>query len=243
MTTDTIFSGQAQPNQGGEATPAKTEDTGLLTALVGEKQKYRSVEELAKGYVNADEHIKRLEEENRKLREAQVAAKTLDDVLERMQTKQEVKTEPPAQGVSAERIAELVEQTLTGRETAKTRETNLLTADKLMKEKFGDKAAEMFKSKANTPELQRVFMEMAAIDPQQFVGMFGGVAATPQGSVATPSVSTTSVSPSSNRVNVEWSKEWVAKTRKENPSLYWSTEFQSKLASTVAQNPSLYFGN
>jgi hypothetical protein len=244
VTTDTIFSGQAQPNQGGEATPAKTEETGLLTALVGEKQKYRSVEELAKGYVNADEHIKRLEEENRKLREAQAAAKTLDDVLERMQTKQEEpKTQAPVQAVSAEQIAQLVEQTLTGRETAKTREANLLAADKLMKEKFGDKAAEVFKGRASTPELQRVYMEMAAIDPQQFIGMFGGSAPAPQGNVAMPSVSTTSVSPSSNRVNVEWSKEWVAKTRKENPTLYWSTEFQSKLASTVAQNPSLYFGN
>jgi len=242
VTTDTIFSGEAQPNQGSQTTPAKTEDTGLLTALVGEKQKYKSVEELAKGYANADSHIKRLEEENRKLREAQVAAATLDDVLEKLQAKQEVKTELPAQGVSAERIAELVEQTLTGRETAKTRETNLLAADKLMKEKFGEKAAEVFKEKASTPELQRVFMEMAAIDPQQFVGMFGGVAAS-TGAVATSSVSTTSFTPNSNRANVEWSKEWVSKTRKENPSLYWSTEFQSKLASTVAQNPSLYFGN
>ncbi len=244
MTTDTIFSGQAQPNQGGEATPAKTEETGLLTALVGEKQKYKSVEELAKGYTHAEEHIRRLEEENRKFREAQAAAKTIDDVLERMQAKQdEPKTPVPQQGVSAEQIAQLVEQTLTGRETAKTREANLLAADKLMKEKFGDKAAEVFKGRASTPELQRVYMEMAAIDPQQFIGMFGGSAATPQGNVAMPSVSTTSVSPSSTRVNVEWSKEWVAKTRKENPNLYWSTEFQSKLASTVAQNPSLYFGN
>jgi hypothetical protein len=243
VTTDTIFSGEAQPNQGGETTPAKTADTGLLTALVGEKQKYKNVEELAKGYANADEHIKRLEEENRKLREATIAAKTLDDVLERMQTssQKEAQTTPTA-SVNPEAIQQLVEQTLTGREVAKTRETNLLTADKLMKEKFGEKAAEVFKSKAATPELQRVFVEMAAIDPQQFVGMFAGAA--PAGStVATSSVATGAITPNSNRVNVEWSKEWVTKTRKENPSLYWSSDFQSKLASTVTQNPSLYFGN
>lgn len=242
MTTDTIFGTPEGDNQQ-SATPAKTEDKGMLEALVGEKQKYKSAEELAKAYANADEFINTLKEENRRLKEQTAQAKTLDDVLERInKTKEKQPEDTPAPVLSEDRIAALVEQTLTGRETARTREANLLKADKLMKEQFGEKAVDVFKSKAATPELARVYMDLASQDPSQFVALFAS--ATPQSaSVDVGSVSTAVVASPGNRASIEGTKEWASTVRKENPGLYWSGEFQYKMQQMVTKNPNLYFGN
>lgn len=242
MTIDTIF-GSENADKQQAAAPAKTEDTGLLPALVGEKQKYKSVEELAKAYVNADSFIEQLKEENRKLREKETAARTIDDVLERMNKKDEKPADTPVNALSKEDIAALVEQTLTGRETARTREHNLLQADKLMKEKFGEKAAEVFKSKAASPELVKVYMELASVSPQEFVAVFApATEMLPGGTFATSSVNTTTVTPTSNRDNTPGTKEWANKLRKEKPDEYWSLEFQTKLQRMAIDNPNLYFG-
>jgi len=59
----------------------------------------------------------------------------------------------------------------------------------------------------------------------------------------TGSMNTTSVpSTGGDRSNIEGTKQWAAKIRKENPSHYWSQDFQYKLQQTVTKNPSLYFG-
>jgi hypothetical protein len=241
MTVDTIFG-----NEGGDptivTTPPETKDQGLLPSLVGESQKYKSAEELAKAYVNADEFINQLKEENRKLREQAASAKTIDEVLERI-SKTDSKAADPLPALSKEDVAAYVEQTLTGRELVKQRESNLLEADKLMKEKFGTKAAEVFKAKATTPELQQVYMELASKSPNDFVALFAGVTA-PTTPLDSSSVSTTLTTASSgNRAAQEGTKEWAAKMRKEQPDIYWSSAFQTKLQQIVTKNPSLYFGN
>jgi hypothetical protein len=243
MTDATIFSG------GGDNPPANhapaTTDANLFTALVGENQKYKTPEDLAKAYSNADQFIEQLKEENRKLREQTAAAKTIDDVLERMSKQGNAPADdnPPVQGFKPEDVQQLVEKTLEGRETANKRNNNLLKADSLMKEKFGSKAEEMFKQRASTPEKAKILMELAATDPAEFVSLFAGTPASAGNTMDTGSVNTTSV-PSSggNRATIEGTKEWAAKVRKENPTQYWSQDFQYKLQQTVSKNPSLYFG-
>lgn len=242
MTVDTIFGGEGDKPQ--PTTPAETKEQGLFAALVGETQKYKSAEELAKAYANADEFIAQLKEENRKLREQATSARTIDEVLERINKTSEKKPEDtPAASLSKEDVASLVEQTLTGRELVKQRENNLLQADKLMKEKFGGKAAEVFKAKAATPDLQKVYMELASTSPNDFVALFSGVTA-PSTPMDSGSITSEVVSASGgNRASIEGTKEWATKIRKEQPDLYWSSSFQSKLQQTVLKNPSLYFGN
>ena len=241
MTIDTIFGSNPGDNPG-TVTPPKTEDKGLFAALVGETQKYKSAEDLAKAYSNADMFIEQLKEENRKLREQTVQARTIDEVLERINKTSETKQVDTPAAVSEETLAALVERTLTGREVVKTKETNLLAADKLMKDKFGDKAAEVFKSKAATPELQQVFMELAARSPSDFVALFATTVA-PSAALDQGTLNPLSApSASSNRAAVEGTKEWATKMRKESPDTYWSSEFQAKLQRIVTSNPTLYFG-
>jgi len=112
MTNATIFGGEGD-NQSTNNAPATT-DAGLFTALVGEGQKYKTPEELAKAYTNADQFIETLKEENRKLREQAASAKTIDEVLERM-SKQNVAPEddtPPVAGITPDVVQQLVEKTL-----------------------------------------------------------------------------------------------------------------------------------
>jgi hypothetical protein len=242
MTNATIFSGEGD-NPAANQPPATT-DGSLFTALVGETQKYKTPDDLAKAYNNADQFIETLKEENRKLREQATSAKTIDEVLERM-SKQSGAPEadnPPVQGLTPDVVQQLVEKTLEGRKQQDTKNVNLLKADSLMKEKFGEKAEQMFKSKASTPDKARILMELAANDPVEFVSLFGGTQY-PSNSFDTGSVNTTSVtSNGGDRSRVEGTKEWAAKVRKDEPNTYWSQEFQYKLQQTVSKNPALYFG-
>ena len=244
MTDATIFSGNDDNSSATSATA--TTEAPLFNALVGETQKYKTADDLAKAYNNADQFIETLKEENRKLREQVASAKTIDDVLERM-SRQEVTPEedtPSAQGITPDVVQQLVEKTLEGRKQQEYKTNNLLKADALMKEKFGDRATDVFKQRASSPEKQRILMELAATDPNEFVALFAGSAQAPSNNMDTSSFNTTSVaSNGSDRSRVEGTKEWAAKIRKDDPQTYWSQEFQYKLQQTVSKNPSLYFGN
>jgi hypothetical protein len=241
MTDASIFNGESTNDT---TTPAATTDGQLFPALVGDNQKYKTPEDLAKAYSNADQFIEQLKEENRKLREQTVSAKTIDDVLERMSKQKEVPEydNSPAQEFNPDIVQQLVEKTLAGREQSQLKNNNLLKADQLMKDKFGSKALEIFSQRANTPEKVKVLMELAAIDPIEFASMFAGTPSVTN-NMDSGSMNTTSVpSTGGNRAGIEGTKEWAAKVRAENPSQYWSQEFQYKLQQTVTKNPTLYFG-
>jgi hypothetical protein len=242
MTNATIFNGENDNPPANQ--PAATTDGSLFTALVGETQKYKTPDDLAKAYNNADQFIETLKEENRKLREQAASAKTIDEVLERM-SKQSGAPEadnPPVQGITPDAVQQLVEKTLEGRKQQETKNGNLIKADSLMKEKFGEKAELVFKQKASTPDKARILMELAANDPLEFVSLFAGTQL-PSNNFDTGSMNTTSVaSNGGDRTKVEGTKEWAAKVRKDDPNTYWSQEFQYKLQQTVSKNPTLYFG-
>lgn len=241
MTTDTMFIEQtnAQPS----ATETHSEPQSLLTALVGEKQKYKSVDDLAKAYTHADEFIQQLKAENARLREEAQKAKTLDEALARLQQPAPVeRDDTPAQPMlSTESIAEIVKQQLTGLESQRTRETNLNKADKLMKEKFGDKALEVFREAATSEAHKKVLTELAAVDPDKFVALFVGKPEQQASPVDSGSVNPTAAAASSGS-RKEWTKAWVSDIRKNDPQRYWSSEFQYKLQQEVSKNPKLYFG-
>lgn len=244
MTTDNIFT--STENNAGDnqvvSTPSETKDEGLLAALVGEKQKYKTVEDLAKAYDHASSFIEQLKAENRELRDKATAAATIDDVLSRInEPKTEVEERQPT--LSEKDISAMVESAITGFETKKVTEANLRKADSLMKEMFGDKAGEVFQKAASTPEKMAAYQQLASVDPEQFVALFKSEIKT-NPSMDSGSLSTTAApAAGTNRANVEGTKEWAQKVRKDNPAKYWSNEFQYELQERVRKNPSLYFGN
>lgn len=240
MTTETIFKeGQDQ----GQQTPPTTQGNGeIVGALVGDGQKYKTVDELAKAYLHADTFIQQLKEENQKYREQAMAAKSIDEVLERIEQSQRVQQTTPVEPEKVD-ISALVEQTLTQREAKKIQEANLLEADRLMKERHGERAVELFKSKANTQELQKLYMDLAARSPQDFVALFGE--SQPIGNAMQSGASVNSVniqSHGTNRENIEGTKEWFSKLRREKPQQFYSSAMQVRFSKAATENPKLYFG-
>ncbi len=230
---------KANPSNTSNSTAATAAE---LSALVGEGKKYKTVDDLAKAYVSADTFIEQLKAENTTLREKATASKTIDDVLERLHQQQNSTTKDPG-NVSVTDLAKLVEQTVTGLETKKSKTTNLLAADKKMKEMFGEKAQQTFESVATTPELRNIYMELAAADPDKFVKMFLG---TKSGTTvdAGGGVNTTVnySDGNSNRSTTVGTKDYYDSVRKTNPSEYYSQAFQLSMDKQVRSNPNLYYG-
>ena len=245
MTTETIFNGkdQSQETATEVATPPATQGNGeIVQALVGEGQKYKTVDDLAKAYLHADTFIQQLKEENQKYREQVTAAKSIDDVLERLQQSQQQEQVTPAQ-VEQPDISALVEQTLAQREVKKAQEANLLEADRLMKERHGERATELFKAKATTLEMKKLYMELAARSPQDFVALFGEPQITGSAIQSGSSVNTVNVaSHGTNRENIEGTKEWFSKMRREEPQKFYSSGMQVRFSKAATENPKLYFG-
>lgn len=161
-----------KPNEG----QPPTGDNPLAT-LVGEGRKYKSIDDLAKAYLQADGFIEQLKGENAQLREKAATAKTVDDVLQAMRKQPEASTtdkgeDKGSQGLSADAVAKIVRDTVTGLETQKSREANLLKADAEMKKLFGDKAQEVFAAQAATPEAKQALMQLASVAPDKFVKLF-----------------------------------------------------------------------
>ena len=238
-----------------ETATIQAEDTSSVTqtqsemvaALVGEGRKYKTVDDLAKAYINADSFIEQLKAENPQLKEQTVANKTIDDVLERLQQQQT--TQPADQQVmvkqpSVEDLTKLVEATVTGLETKKKRQDNILKADAKMKELFGEKAAEKFAAVAITPDLQRVYTDLASVDPDKFVSLFAGEAQ--KSTMADAGGINTTVNYASvnntGRATKVGTKEYFDNVRRTNPSLYYSQDFQLQMDTSVRSNPSLYYG-
>jgi predicted kinase len=244
----TIFTGDNPTSTESAAAQAVTTSTAtqaqaeMVAALVGEGKKYKTVDDLAKAYVNADSFIETLKAENRELKEKVTAARTVDEVLDRLQQQQtRTTTDPSAPSVSD--ITKLVEQTVTGLETQKAKTSNLKVADQKMKEMFGEKAGEIFNSAATTPELRKVYMDLAAADPDKFVKMFTDKPATSVGVDAGGGVNTTvQHNGPSNRASVVGTKDFYDNVRRTNPSLYYSQDFQVSMDKTVRSNPDLYYG-
>lgn len=228
---------QGTPPQGAlpSGNPPVTDQVASpFNALVGDAGKYKTSDDLAKAYLHADQFIEQLKNENAELRKQAQAAKSIDEVLEQLKHKPEVAETTPQ--FTADDIASIVQQQITGLETAKTRQSNLSKADQAMKAKYGDKAVEVYQAKANTPQLQKIYKELAEVDPDQFVALFGAVAeVTPKGTLDSSTVNSASAA-SAPRVK-EWSKDWVAHVRKNDPARYKSQQFQQDMIA----NASKYF--
>lgn len=240
----TIFSGDNSTD-----TDSKTDaSTGeLLEILVGEGKKYKTPNELAKAYMSADDFIEKLKEENRELREKMSSAKTLEDVLSKLERTPTGSDKPDtstlAEGMSATDIAHLVRNTVTGLETEKTKRANLLKADSKMKALFGDKAAEKYKEAAPTKEQHEALMMLASIDPDKFIKLFE--------SVEKPSTTQTDTSGSSNtiitttggdRTKTPGTKPYYDALRREKPSLYYSQAIQLEMDAAARRDPDKFYG-
>lgn len=180
---------QTDSNQGsafGEAETPKPEE-GMqssfqpqvpeeLAELIGEKKKYKTVEDALKSVPHAQTHIQTLEEKIKEYEAKLQEQKTIDELLQRIEqkgTETEQNTTVTPQ-VTTEDIQKLVEQTLTQKQVQAAQASNISKVDQDLKGKFGDKAKEHLVTKAGELGLSMGEMQaIAAKSPNAFYNLIG----------------------------------------------------------------------
>lgn len=250
---DTIF--KSDQDDSSKQTSQNTNDTSSnLATLVGDARKYKTPDDLAKAYIHLDEFSEQLKAENAKLREQVAQSKTVEDVLNRLNAEDRQNTQDQGgkktdrgSSLSATDVATIVREQLTGLETARSRQANLMKADAAMREAFGDKAAEMFQKEAATPEMKKALMELASVSPEKFVALFHKGAAAPSGQqVDSKTVVNTAAMDNVSQAGRDADpgcKEYYTKLRKEKPTLYYSHAIQLQMAKAAENRAKFYPGS
>ena len=181
MTDQSIF------NNDEPSTPAEVSQSGneqasaadqLLGAIVNSegKQKYGTVEDALKATAAAQEHIRRLEEENTSFRQKVEESTTLQAVLDAVKPREESAPAPaePTSSIGEDDVAQLLEGMLNKRETAATAKSNVSKVTSAFVEKHGVEAeAKYYESAAALGFTNGEINELAARNPAAVFKMLG----------------------------------------------------------------------
>lgn len=173
----------APVNNGANASTSDELST-LLASIKNERgePKYKDLTEAFKGLQNAQEFIPSLktelsqkDAELARLRDENLRLKTVEETVLALTQQRENQTSQPAnQGLSAEQIAELVNQSLTKRESQAMQQANLAQVVTTLQQSLGADAGKAFYAKG--AELGMSVEEMnalAAKSPKAVLTMFG----------------------------------------------------------------------
>ena len=217
-----------------------TTNASFMEQLVGEGKKFKDVESLAKGKLEADRHIAEITKTLNELREEVSKQDYAKDLLTKLQDKgTDTSTVNSATGnnagnsatgdttSTASEIETLVEQLITKKEKSRTLEQNVALANEAVLKQYGEKAAEVVKGKAAElgMSVERL-KEIAAESPSAFLQLIGAKTQARTESVTTPSSIRTETF---SNTNSDRTFEYYQKMRKENKSLYYSPKVQRML--------------
>lgn len=222
----------------GSAQPTSPEGgTDLLSQLVGEGKKFKSVDELARGKLESDKFIEQLKAEQAELRneykrlEEQVAkGRTLEDVLKQVNAQRTEGGNQPDQQFSQEDIAKLVDQRLSEATKNQTRRANQEEAQaSVLKYVQGDevKAREFVQAEARrlgmTTEALR---DIGAQSPEAFRRLVGINQSRPP--VSGPNLRNVVNSDGGDNTGTERDSAYYAKLRKELGPRFWDASVQQQ---------------
>lgn len=210
-----------------------------VNQLVGEGKKFKDLESLARGKMEADRHIGEITKTLDELRAELAKQDYAKSLLEQMSKGSETVAEQPTPNIpsssntenttqSASDIESLVEKVITEKERSRTVNQNLAIASEEMEKQFGDKAGQILKTKSIElgMSVERL-KEIAAESPSAFFQMIGvNAKAKPTAPVATQS-SIRSEGFNSNSQDRDF--DYYQKIRKENRSLYYSPKVQNMM--------------
>lgn len=203
----------------------------LLETLVGEGQKYKTAEELAKGYQHADEHIARLTHELKEIKEQSTSSTNITEAVKNKNSQDEAKDSTPADlnGLSKDELINLVKGVVNEDKSLNAQQSNLSQIDEFLTNKFGDKApqeaARIAQSNGMTLEQMK---ELSATSPQAVMTLCGGAGQT----VNNTGTFQSSVNTSSNPETIKGSSHYN-KLRKENPKAFYSRAIQNEMKQAI----------
>lgn len=171
----------ADGNQPAQTAPNSPYDT-LLASIKNERgeQKYRSVEDALKGLQHAQSYIPEVKNELNQtkaeleqIRQALKKQEELERIVNDVATRQ-AKQETPSQSFDESKLAELVDTRLSAVEQQRIAQANQASVRDSLIKTFGEKAAEVFNSKASdlgmSPE---ELTSLAARSPKAVLSMLG----------------------------------------------------------------------
>ena len=229
-----------------ESTTSETQQTqtkeSFIDHLVGDGKKFRDIEALARGKLEADKHISEITKTLDELRAELAKQDYAKSLLEQMSKGSETGAEQPTPVTtsssntenttqSASDFEALVEKVITAKEKSKTASQNISVVGEEMQKQFGDKTADYLKAKSLelNMSLDRL-KEIAAESPTAFFQLIGvkkmGEKASTSAGVTTQS---TIRSENFNSNSQDRDFNFYQKMRKENRSLYYSPKIQNTM--------------
>lgn len=147
-----------QNNSNGELTPEEA-----LAAICGEGKKYASAAELAKAYLNADNHISVLEAEAADLRKKGDQTAEVQELLKQLREgklpQQQAPAPDPSKATEQLDIDKLLEEKLNTRLNADTQKANQSQVIGHFKGAFGTRAGDMFDKLAKELDMTKEQLE------------------------------------------------------------------------------------
>jgi hypothetical protein len=218
------------------------EVTVSIDDLVGEGQKYKTVEDLVKAVVFKDQHITRLETENRGMRDDLRASKRLEEVVEQLSKvavgespansggNQSERERGDAPALSAEDLEQLIDQGMTKREKAARQRDNLGEVSRALANTWGSNYAAQLREQAKVLGVGEDFLNsVAAENPQAFYRLVGLQANAPVPSVFAPPASAVNSTGIQTRKVNDRTETYYADLKKKDPALYWSPKVQNQM--------------
>lgn len=212
----------------------QSEAQNLLETLVGNGQKYKTAEELAKGYQNADAHIATLTQELQELKAQQTSNQNITDAVNgKKDSQDEVNTNSqPADlnNLSKDELINLMKNVMNEDKTHNTQQTNLSQVDEFLVNKFGDKAPEEVAriAQANGMTIEQM-KNLSVSSPQAVINLCGGVGQTAiQTSTFSSSINTASQSETVK------GNSYFSKLRKDDPKAFYSRAVQDEMRNAIA---------
>lgn len=176
------------------------EDQSPLSELVGEGKKFKSVDDLAKGKVSADQFIETLKREKDEL-ESKLTGLQVE--IEKQKKTTVTPTTTPQSSLTEESLQALIDKKLSEREVTATRTKNLDNAKKHLMDNYGEKAEEVLAKQASSIGVSKEkLFEIASDTPALFFRLFPVEKAKTQdstsGTVGTESLELTNTSETSD---------------------------------------------
>lgn len=216
-----------------EPTPV-AQQASAFEALVGEGKKFGDTEALAKGKLDSDAFIAKLQSEQAELRAELDKRMTSEEVLAKIQeanSANQTMGENTTPQLSEDKVAELVKSTLESTRTEESKGSNLRSVDAKLVEMYGEKAGAMLHQKAQELGISVDFLQsVAETSPNAFFNTIGVQAPVKSPTVNTGTVNTEALVNvnASSTISAE-SKAYYDQMRKENPKEYWKPDVQNKI--------------
>lgn len=237
----------------------KEEVDNYLEQLVGEGKKFKDPEALARGKAESDKFIEDLKRQNLELKEDLDKASKLEELLEevRSQKKAANASEGGNDGLDGrdgpsktssdltdEQIKALIESTLSQREVESRAKRNLAEVNSTLSEKFGSKAAEHLKVKAQEVGLTVDKMkELAADNPKAFYRLIGLDSSTSDRGIVVGGDKLNSEGGPSQSATTRKDFNYYQELRRKSKGRYYSPEVQQEMFnSRKAMGDAAFYG-